>query len=87
MLSFKLYLNLTCGCAAGTLGVLAGDGLGTGGLVIGTLALMDFMLELELSLLPAETITVSSVGRVRSLEMKYFSKLLAIITMSSPGLL
>ena len=49
MLSFKLYL--TCGCEAGTLGVLAGDGLGTGGLVIGTLALMDFMLELELSLL------------------------------------
>ena len=70
MLNFKLYL--TCGCEAGTLGVLAGDGLGTGGLVIGTLALMDFMLELELSLLPAETITVSSVGRVRSLEMKYF---------------
>ena len=85
MLRFKLYLNLTCGCEAGTLGVLAGDGLGTGGLVIGTLGLMDFMLELVLS--PAETITVSSVGRVRSLEMKYFSKLLAIITMSSPGLL
>ena len=85
MLSFKLYLNLTCGCEAGTLGVLAGDGLGTGGLLIETLGLTDFMLELELS--PAETITVSSVGRVRSLEMKYFSKLFAIITMSSPGLL
>ena len=85
MLRFKLYLNLTCGCEAGTLGVFEGGGLGTGGLVIGTLGLMDFMLELVLS--PAETITVSSVGRVRSLEMKYFSKLLAIITMSSPGLL